>query len=51
MKNNATLTAKTFFKMAEKDRKLLVATGVINTVLTVSMITKLSIAIICFLKK
>lgn len=51
MKYNTAMTAKTFFRMAEADRKLIVATGVINTVLTVSMITKLSVAVICLLKK
>ncbi|MBP3938231.1 MAG: hypothetical protein IK955_02370 [Clostridia bacterium] len=51
MKNNAAMTAKTFFRMAEADRKLLVVTGVINTVLTVSMIMKLMVALVCFVKK
>lgn len=51
MKNNSMLTAKTFFKMAETDRKLLVLTGAINTILTLSLIIKLSVAILCLFKR
>lgn len=47
MKNNSMLTAKTFFKMAETDRKLLAVTGVVNTILTVSLIVKLAVAVLC----
>ena len=44
MKNNTLITAKTFFRMAETDRKLLVVSGAINSILTVSLIIKLSVA-------
>ncbi len=50
MKNNSTLTAKTFFKMAEVDRKLIVATNVISTILTVSLTLKLIVSAICLVK-
>ncbi len=48
--NNSKLTAKTFFKMAEADRKLIVAANAISTVLTVSLIIKLIISTICLVK-
>ncbi|MBR0348948.1 MAG: hypothetical protein IIX16_04835 [Clostridia bacterium] len=49
MKNNTALTAKTFLKMAEADRKLIVIANVLSTVLTVSVIVKLFISAICFI--
>ena len=49
MKNNTALTAKTFFKMAEADRKLIVIANVLSTVLTVSVIVKLFISAICLI--
>lgn len=48
--NNSKLTAKTFFKMAEADRKLIVAANAISTVLTVSLIIKLIVSAICLVK-
>lgn len=50
MKNNTLITAKTFFRMAEADRKLLVVSGAVNTILTVSLIIKLSVAAVCLIK-
>lgn len=48
--NNSRLTAKTFFKMAEADRKLIVVTNVISSVLTASLILKLIVSAICLIK-
>ena len=50
MKNNTLITAKTFFRMAETDRKLLVVLNAINTILTVSLIIKLSVAAVYLIK-
>lgn len=47
MNKTSALTAKTFFKMAECDRKMLVVTGAISTILTVSLIVKLIVSAIC----
>lgn len=49
MKNNTALTAKTFLKMAEADRKLIVIANVLSTVLTVSVVIKLFIGGICLI--
>lgn len=47
MNKTSALTAKTFLKMAEYDRKMLVVTGAISTILTVSLVTKLVVSAIC----
>ncbi len=49
MKNNSALTAKTFLKMAEADRKLIVISNILSTVLTVSVVIKLFISAVCFI--
>ena len=49
MKNNSALTAKTFIKMAEADRKLITIANVLSTVLTVSVVIKLLIGAVCFI--
>ncbi|MBP3441550.1 MAG: hypothetical protein J6L62_01975 [Clostridia bacterium] len=48
--NNSRLTAKTLFKMADADRKLIVAANVMSTILTVSLIIKLVFSAICLVK-
>ncbi len=48
--NNSKLMAKTFFKMAEADRKLIVAANAMSTVFTVSLIVKLTICAVCLIK-
>ncbi len=50
MKSNSALTAKTFFKMAEADRKLIVITNVLNTVLTASLVLKLIAGAVSLIK-
>ncbi len=47
MNKNMALTAKTFLKMADYDRKMLTVTGTITTVLTVSLLVKLAVSAIC----
>ncbi|MBQ8575834.1 MAG: hypothetical protein IJ447_07315 [Clostridia bacterium] len=47
MNKTSFLTAKTFLKMAECDRKMLLVTGTLNTILTVSLIIKLIVSAIC----
>ena len=42
------ITAKTFFKMAEYDRRLLTVTRVVSTVLTVSLLLKLFVSSVLF---
>lgn len=49
MKNNTALTAKTFLKMAEADRKLITVANVLSTVLTISVIIKLIVSALCFI--
>lgn len=48
MNKNSLVTAKSFFKMAECDRKLLVVTRVISAVLTVSLLIKLAVSSVLF---
>ncbi len=47
MNKNTALTAKTFMKMADYDRKILTVTGTITTVLTVSLLIKLAVSAVC----
>ncbi len=47
MDKTTAMTAKTFFKMADCDRKFLRVTSVITAILTVSMIIKLIISALC----
>ncbi len=49
MNKTSFLTAKTFLKMAEYDRKFLTITSVINSILLISMTVKLITGIICTL--
>lgn len=44
MNKTGLVTAKSFFKMAEYDRKLLTVTRVISAVLTVSLLIKLAVS-------
>lgn len=47
--NNSKLTAKTFFKMAEADRKLLVITNALSVVFAASLVIKLLICTVCLI--
>ncbi len=47
MNKNTALTAKTFMKMADYDRKMLSVTSTITAVLTVSLVVKLIVSAIC----
>lgn len=47
MNKTSFISAKTFLKMAEYDRKLLTVTGVINTILLISMTIKLVAGLVC----
>ncbi len=49
MKNNTVMTARTFFRMAEADRKLLVVTNALSTVFTASLVIKLLICAVCLI--
>ena len=49
MNKTSIMTAKTFLKMAECDRKILVVTGAISSILTVSLIIKLIVSVVCTL--
>lgn len=49
MKNNSLLAAKTFLKMADYDRKILIFINAVRGILTVSVIIKLFITVCCLL--
>ena len=49
MNKTGMLTAKSFFRMAEYDRRLLTVTRVVSTVLTVSLILKLAVSAVLLL--
>ena len=44
MNKNSLITAKSFFKMAEYDRRLLTVTRIVSTVLTISLLLKLAVS-------